>query len=82
MGKREDFDQKVLGRLRKEALLSAGLPTQDLGRFTPVFKSFSPLLKYSPWRIFILLSFTASILALMCFGGRIIRVASILQRGF
>lgn len=82
MGKREDFDQKLLRRLKKEASEQAGLPTQNLGRLTTTFKSFSPFLKYSPWRVFAPLSFIFTLFLFLLLGRAVIRIASILQRGF
>jgi hypothetical protein len=82
MGKQENFDERLLKRLTQEAKLSASIPPQNLGRFTSLFKTISPFVKSSPWKVLIPISIGASVLAIIFMGGWALRVTSILQRGF
>jgi hypothetical protein len=60
----------------------ADLTPQNLGFLTTPFKRFSPFLKDSPWKIFIPLALLFSLCGFLLFGSKVIRLTSILQRGF
>ena len=84
MGKqrRLSFEETTYQRLQSKMVEQAEISPQNLGLLTSAFKYFSPLIKYSPWRIFVPIAILFSVIGLLFFGSRMVRLVSILQRGF
>jgi len=80
--KRLSFEETTYQKLQSKMAEQAEISTQDLGPLTSAFKYFSPLIKHSPWRVFIPVAILFSVFGLLFFGGRMVNLVSILQRGF
>jgi hypothetical protein len=74
----DPFYQKFVKRWQEVT----DLPPQDVGPFTPVYKSITSRLKVMPWQALAALSILLVIVLYLIFGPSITKLVSLLQRGF
>lgn len=74
----DSYYQQLVSKMTDVALVSP----QKVGPFTPIYKRFTPYLKYHPWKA---ISFSAAITSVILYfllGSLLVKLASILQFGF
>lgn len=77
--KKEDA---FLNKLREKQLEVSFIPTQNLGVFRPIYKTLTPFLKESTWKILAILAIFTAIFIKIGLGVSLTKLTSILQTGF
>ena len=74
----DNFYNQLVEKMREVSSLSP----QTVGPFTPLYRRVIPLVKYDPWRVFVVGSLLLILALYLLFGPAIVRLTSLLQHGF
>lgn len=75
-------NDQLYERLRERMSSVSIVPPQEVGPFTPFWKTITHFFKTNPLKVFLTTGFISSIILWLLIGSALVRLVSILQYGF
>lgn len=75
-------EEKSFEKLREKQLEMAGLPLQNFGRYSLLYREMASYFKIAPWRVGIILGVAGTLFLVYILGPSFVKLASLIGKGF